>query len=154
MKRSALVIAICTGSALVASSASAQGYGTGMHHHSEAGYLGSAGHYNYGDMSANRVQMHSGNYSSGYRGNARTIRSAVPFLRSPATYSSGYRGNMTNNVRHYTPSYNVVSEPEYQFMEDQSMTYAGPTDAEGNPSGILSPGMVLPDGAVVVSVGQ
>lgn len=154
IKRSALVVAICAGSGLVAGSAWAQGYGIGMHHHTPSGYLGSAGHFNYGDTAANRGHLHSGNYSSGYRGNARTLRSVVPLMRAPGNYTSGYRGNMTNNVRYYTPSYNVVLEPQYPFVDDQSRTYAGPMSEDGNSSGKLSPGMVLPDGAVVVSVGQ
>lgn len=115
MKTLALTVALATGCmfALATSVASAQGYGTGMHHHTTSGYLGSSNHFTYGDMAYNHAHMHQGRH----------------FMPS-ATYSLGYRG---------------VSTPT---------RYTGQVNTAGQPTGDLRPGMVLPDGAVVVSVGN
>lgn len=117
-------VVLVAGSLFVANSASAQGYGRGLYHHSELGYRGASGHFNYGDLRANQTQMHSGTYSSGYRGYTQTM----PRLQQ-------VRNRVGSRVGYH------------------SMTYTGPIGADGHPSGVLRPGMVLPDGAVVVSVG-
>ncbi|TWU56368.1 hypothetical protein [Rubripirellula reticaptiva] len=115
MKIFALTVALAVGCvfALATSTASAQGYGTGIHHHTGTGYLGASGHFDYGDMYNNHIRMHQG------------------VSDAPSTvYNSGYRG--------------LISP----------MRYTGQLNTAGHPTGILRPGMVLPDGAVVVSVGN
>ena len=85
MKTLALTVALATGCmfALATSAASAQGYGTGMHHHTTSGYLGSSNHFTYGDMAYNHAHMQQrGNYMPA------------------ATYRSGYRGALDADAVH------------------------------------------------------
>jgi hypothetical protein len=56
-------------------------------------------------------------------------------------YQSGYRGYTPRTMYYY--GYSVPS-----------LRYTGPMSADGHPTGQLCPGMILPDGATVVSVGN
>lgn len=69
------------------------------------------------------------------------------------TYSSAYVS--PQYVAPYSAPY-VVSRPNVGVNVQQSYSnvYRGPMSADGQPTGDLRPGMVLPDGAVVVSVGS
>ena len=67
-----------------------------------------------------------------------------------------------NSSRYGSPQYaqsnsvpNVVSRQSLGVNAQRSYSnaYAGPMSADGQPIGDLRPGMVLPDGAIVISVG-
>ena len=121
------------------------GYGLG-------GYgLGYSGFGNYGSP-------YGYGYGSGYGSGIgySNYYSARPSTYYPPTYSPNY----------VIPQYPVLRPGQYTVMpsstvasrmvspQTTSNVYSGPVSAEGQPTGELRPGMVLPDGAIVVSVGS
>ncbi len=117
------------------------GYGLG-------GYgLGYSGFGNYGSP-----------YGSGYGSGVgySNYYSARPSTYYAPTYSPNY----------VMPHYPVLRPSQYTVMpsstvasrmvspQTSSNVYSGPVSAEGQPTGDLRPGMVLPDGAIVVSIGS
>ena len=102
--------ALVASSAMYAGTASAQSFGSGMHHHTGYGTLGVANHLTYGDMHSNQMHKHHGHHHLG---------------------THFYNGVHLNKIR-----------------------YMGDMNDAGHPTGQLHPGMVLPDGAIVVSVGK
>ena len=125
--------ALVAGILLIPSSAFAQGYGHGLYHHSEHGALGAAGHYTYGDHYANQRQMH---HQGHYYG---TPQYSAPQYSTPV-YSTPM----------YSQAYAGTTMPQTQYSGAMSQGAVSQGTATGN----LYPGMVLPDGSVVVSVGQ
>ena len=102
----------------------ASAQGHGMFHHSTSGYLGAANHFTYGDMHNNYEHMHHGQY----RGANQSYMQHSNMYPSHMQHSGGVHSNR--------------------------VSYSGGFNGEGHPTGNLHPGMMLPDGSIVVSVGQ
>lgn len=106
-----------------------------------SGFGGYGSSYGYG---GSRLGYSNQGYSGlGYSNNY----SAQPSVYYSPSYSSGYVSPQ------YVAPY-VVSRPRVNVQQSNPNVYSGPMSADGQPTGDLRPGMVLPDGAIVVSVGS
>ena len=100
-----------------------------------------------------------------------TLALLDPEMKSATKLKSSRQSGYSNNYSgqpsvYYTPSYSsgyvapqyvapyVVSRPSVNVQQSNPNVYNGPMSADGQPTGDLRPGMVLPDGSVVVSVGS
>lgn len=111
-----------------------------------SGYGGYGSSYGYG---GSRLGYSSLGYSGlGYSGlGYSNYYSAQPSTYYSPSYSSSYVSPQ------YVAPY-VVSRPSVTVQQRNPNVYSGPMSADGQPTGDLRPGMVLPDGSVVVSVGS
>ena len=133
--------------------------GVGIGGYSGLGYSSFGGYGGYGypyGYSNSRLGYSGMGYSNlgysnlGYSGlGYSTYSSARPSVYySPSNSQAFVSPQMTN--QYYSASPTTVVVPSVQR---NSNVYSGPVAADGSLSGELRPGMVLPDGAVVVSVG-
>ena len=128
---------------------------SGGSHHSGGFYYGGIGGFGLGGFGYPYGGLGYSNYGLGYSN----------YGRGYSNYGLGY-----SNYGYYaqpsysTPVYNYYSNSQASSYQDPYQYSSGyssvPTasqrvtlNADGTPSGDLRPGMVLPDGAIVVSVG-
>ncbi len=132
--------------------------GGGTHHH--GGYYGGnsyyrGGSYGYGGIGIG-IGLGSLGYGSSYYGNSYN---SYPRSYGNSYYGNSY-GNSYGNPYYGNSSYGTYSSPQYYRSSPVYSTQINTAPAAvvsqpvmGNPlNGELRPGMVLPDGAVVISV--
>ena len=144
----------------------------GMHAGGGSHYSGHSHHGGYGGgYGLGGISIGIGGFSGfgGYSGFG--VNSGFGGYGSPYGYggygsSYGYGGSRLGYSNYYSArpsvyySPNVVSRssmvvvPSVNVPRSNSNVYTGPMSADGQPTGELRPGMVLPDGAIVVSVGS
>jgi hypothetical protein len=151
----------------------------GVSHHS--GHSGHSGHYGvYSGYGGYGGYGGLGIGGIGYSGFGYGFGSPIGYGSSRLGYSNygysnyGYNGYSAArpvystyvtptyvNPTYVTPNYStpyVVSRPAVvaspTMQETSSNVYTGGVAADGSPTGDLRPGMVLPDGSIVVSVGS
>jgi hypothetical protein len=139
--------------------------GHSSHYGGYGGYGGSFGGIGIGGYSGLGYSNFGGYSGFGYPYGYSSSRLGYSGLGySTLGYSNtGYAGLSYSNYSsarpsvYYSPSYSQAygspSTVVVPSVQRNSNVYSGPVAADGSPTGDLRPGMVLPDGAVVVSVG-
>jgi len=117
-----------------------------------SGFGGYGPNYGYGSnygYGGSRLGYSGLGYSNLGYSNSYFARPSINYSR---LYSSGYAS--PHYLTPYASGYNVQMAPSINVPVRNSNVYSGPMSSDGQPTGDLRPGMVLPDGAVVVSVGS
>jgi len=122
---------------------------SGLHYNNHGGYYGGGSYY-------------GGGYGGGLYGSSFGIGFGRSYYPGSSYYGGSYYGNGGYSAYSYPTvrSYSVVPTPVYATRVYSAPVYAAPAYSapplvQGNGiQGELRPGMVLPDGAVVISVQQ